>query len=364
MNPRERILAGALVCIVLVGAVGFGVWKVFLPMLQAKDREIGEIEASLPIKENEIETLKAKKLMLEDWRRRSLPVDAKNDAHAAWTQYDLYLDKLLTKSRFPVGGMVIKPKKLDDPTKTQGPRAKKPAFTRLTYNVDGQGSLASLVSFLEDFYNSALFHRIRMLEITKPSTLRPGMRNDDLDIKMVIEAFIVDGVKPRDKLEPEGPKPDQLAQPKRNYSDILARNIFNGPSFGPGEYQPTNPVEITRLHRLTTVFQNHWSGRVEAFFRDLAGADPAVETRLRATAGFDDFKIRDPRGDTVVSGKVVKIEVDDRSVVFKINDKYYRIHNGQSFDQAMRKPLTDSEVKKLNVAAAEPAPAASVAGKE
>ena len=73
MNLRERILAGALVGIVLVGGAGFGVWKVFLPMLQTKERERADLETRLKPKELEIDALKAKKAQLEDWRHAACP---------------------------------------------------------------------------------------------------------------------------------------------------------------------------------------------------------------------------------------------------------------------------------------------------
>ena len=192
------------------------------------------------------------------------------------------------------------------------------------------------MAFLQSFYNTPVLHRIRTLTITKPTTLRQGQRQDELDISMVIEAVIVDGVKPRETLMPKEPLKAEYLTAKRNYNDILARNIFLGPntSSDPGRI---NPVEITKYNKLTTVVQNHWSGKVEAFFRDLAAPNPSLEVRLRPSAGFDEFAIKDGNGESIVKGKVIKIDVDNREVYFKVGDKYYRIHTGQSFEQAMRK---------------------------
>jgi hypothetical protein len=359
MNPRERILAAILVVIVLVGGVGFGVWKVYLPMLKAKDKELNDLEAKIPIKQGDIAELKLKQDKLKYWQQISLPNP--NDLAMAQREYDRWMDNLLGASGFQVGAMTIKPRKLEDPGKVTGPRGKKPAFTRLTFNVDGTGNLESLVRFLDSFYGTPLLHRIRSMAITKPQTLRQGQRQDELDIAMVVEALVLDGAETRAGLlpakPPEPPKAaptgptEKAAEPpaKRDYADIYARNIFTGPVYD-GRRQ--NPVEITRYYRLTTVWENHWSQKSEAYIRDLAGPTPTVETRMRASAGFDTFVIKDLNGKDVIKGKVVKIDMDNRDVLFTVDGKYYRIHVGESFESAMRKPIPDGEVKSLGLAVA------------
>jgi hypothetical protein len=39
------------------------------------------------------------------------------------------------------------------------------------------------------------------------------------------------------------------------------------------------------------------------------------------------------------------VRIDDRDVVFRVDDKYYRIHLAQTVHEAMRKPIPESEAK-------------------
>ena len=41
------------------------------------------------------------------------------------------------------------------------------------------------------------------------------------------------------------------------------------------------------------------------------------------------------------------IRIDDRDVLFEVNDKTYSIHVGQNFAEAMRKPLSVEKLKEL-----------------
>jgi hypothetical protein len=54
-------------------------------------------------------------------------------------------------------------------------------------------------------------------------------------------------------------------------------------------------------------------------------------------------------GDTVVRGKVVRIE--PRDVVFQVDNKYYAIHVGESMEEAMKKTLSNDRLKAMGVAA-------------
>jgi hypothetical protein len=69
--------------------------------------------------------------------------------------------------------------------------------------------------------------------------------------------------------------------------------------------------------------------------------------RLLVSAGFDTFRIRDAQGDTLVSGKVVKIE--DRDVIFLAREKYYSLHVGHNLKQALATPLGEEELQKLGI---------------
>jgi hypothetical protein len=149
MNPRERILAMMLV-VVIIGAVGgLGVWKFYLPMLEARDNELADLDQRSIAKEKSVQDMIKKKSQFAKWLQISLPKDKdKDDVHMAWGEYNTYLSDLLQKSKFGPGAMSIKYSKPEaGGTGGQALRGKKPVFTRLTYTIDGHGNLGQLVTF-------------------------------------------------------------------------------------------------------------------------------------------------------------------------------------------------------------------------
>src|SRR5207253_10888403 len=84
----------------------------------------------------------------------------------------------------------------------------------------------------------------------------------------------------------------------------------------------------------------------EAFFYDRFNGR---NTRLRAETGFDTFWIRDGEDQTVVRGKVVRLE--GREMVFQSDDNFYAIHVGETLEQAMKHRLTAEELKVLGLGA-------------
>src|SRR5262249_15779966 len=90
---------------------------------------------------------------------------------------------------------------------------------------------------------------------------------------------------------------------------------------------------------------------VEAFLRNNY---TNRETRLRTSKGFNTFVIKDEddKGE-VLSGTVVAIDVDKRSLVFKTRDgDHYLMETGQSLGDAMENGrLTSSQLKAMKIKA-------------
>ena len=70
-------------------------------------------------------------------------------------------------------------------------------------------------------------------------------------------------------------------------------------------------------------------------------------TRLRAEPGFDTFRILDNDGETLVRGKVIRL--DDRELIFEAQDSYYSMHVGQNLDQALKRPLSSSQLRDMGL---------------
>jgi hypothetical protein len=101
-------------------------------------------------------------------------------------------------------------------------------------------------------------------------------------------------------------------------------------------------TDVTPFVHLTDITLG--PSKAEAFLWDRYNSR---RTRLQVSAGFDTFRVRNGAGDTLVSGKVVKIV--DRDVIFLANDKYYAIHVGESLKEALAAPLKDAQIKEFDL---------------
>src|SRR5262249_57596529 len=76
------------------------------------------------------------------------------------------------------------------------------------------------------------------------------------------------------------------------------------------------------------------------------------ETKIRTSAGWNEFVIRDLYNNVVLKAKVIRL--DDRDVLFQADNKFYRLHLGQDLYTALETPLKEEEVKSLGLVAAAP----------
>ncbi|HXG13178.1 MAG TPA: hypothetical protein VNK04_25700 [Gemmataceae bacterium] len=342
MNPRERVLALVLLATVILAGGGFAVYQFLWSPLRNQDWALAELEKKIAAKQAQIKDLEVRKRQIERWRALSLP----GDPHFALAAYQKHLDQLVAESDFAPGAITIKHRELEV-AGAAAARAKKQPFTKLSFDVSGHGNMASLAKFLEKFYRTPLLHQVRSIDIRRPDTARPGQRPEDLDIKLQIEALIVEGAPKRDTLlPPEEKRADMqlpLAEKPRRYDVLAARNIFLPPPPPVDRIVP----DVTRFVRLTEITQNE--NRVQASLYDVYNNELS---RLAVATGYDTFRIIDDNKNEVVRGKVVRIE--DRDLIFRVDDRFYRIHLNQTIYEAMRRPLSEEEVKELKLTASVP----------
>ena len=103
-------------------------------------------------------------------------------------------------------------------------------------------------------------------------------------------------------------------------------------------------MEVTQFVRLIDITRNN--RRTEAWRYNRYTLQ---YTRLRAEPGFDSFKIVSEKGDTLVAGKVVRLE--PRDLIFRVAEKYYSMHLDQTLEDAMKKPLTTDQRKQMGLVA-------------
>jgi hypothetical protein len=215
-----------------------------------------------------------------------------------------------------------------------------PPGIRLVFQVEGQSRLEGVVRMLEDFHRTNLLHKVRQFSILK----KKGSRNE-LDLKMTVEALLVDGAQVRDALTPDSVavQPQVLAQPGRRYGDLGGRNVF----FGTAASLTENRVQVLRHVRLTTLFYN--GRRWEAYLYDQGkGGDERMLTATTVT----DFTVTDRYNVLVLAGTVVHL--DGSQMIFRSDGKYYRMRCGDFLYPAVDHPLPPEEVQSLGRAAARP----------
>jgi hypothetical protein len=375
VNTRDqRILVVVLLAFAGVAAVGFGGMMFIWEPIKQRDTSITVLQQELDKKRQEINKIMAEKARLERWRQMSLPADV----DLASREYEKFLTDLLRQSKFAPDGLTIDSKKGAKSTATL-PGKKEPVYTTIAFTVKARGELSSLITFLERFYRTGLLHQIKDLTIQRPRTTAPGQKATDLDIGFGIETLVLKDAENRPYLAPiderlviadvvaamrHGPSglaiaatmagpagplgPRQLAE-GRHYDWILGKNIFFGPPPPTPivkDRGPTTPqgdrTDVTQFVSLTDITVG--PSKAEAFLFDKY---QVRRTRLQTSAGFDTFRIRNAANETVVNGKVVKIE--ERDVIFLANDKYYSFHVGATLKEAMAHPLTDAEIKEHNL---------------
>lgn len=260
MNSREQLMSFLLILFIsLFAALFLGYQFIWSPIREA-ETAIHEIETK--IDEMEIRELKLQKdtKRYEVDRKMSLPADV----DLARREYGIQLESLLRRSDFQANAIKVTPRPLDNKTApTLGP--KKPAYTKILFEIQVAGDLGNLVEFLELFYKQPLLHQIKSMTVQRPAGNAERRRNStDMDMHLVVEALVLDKAEVRPTLAPVPVAFNMigggsgaygvgqigmitgkgapyhldpvLAEPHRQYASITGKNIFFGP---PPKEKPT-----------------------------------------------------------------------------------------------------------------------------
>ena len=200
MTTRERHLLVIVASILGVGIVGaIAYWVVLGPLIE-KNKQIKLRENEVAQLELEIAEVQILKKKFESARDQSLPNDPVTGVGVSRTQYGNLLESLLRRAEFPPGSFKIL---VFDPDSKSAPTIapKRPAYTKLNYDLTVKGELYHLVDFMQSFYQQPLLHTIKKINIIRPSDNRSqGARQ--LDVTMTIEALVLDNAQARGTLLP------------------------------------------------------------------------------------------------------------------------------------------------------------------
>jgi len=229
-----------------------------------------------------------------------------------------------------------------------------PAFERLAFEATRRGDMAAVSKALESFHTTRLLHHIRRLDLGLAKK-RLNLPEGTLEVKMTVEALLVNGAEMSPKLEPNKPlpyTPRVLAEAKRDYRHLAARNVFTGikPPVQVAAKDDKKPLteekkEVLRFVRLTMLYYDNERERWAATLYDQAKEDGLIN--LNTGILGRNFVIKDKYDEKTLEGRVVKIT--DEELIFKSDDQFYRVLLGEFLYPAIRTPLKDSELRKLGL---------------
>lgn len=221
MNKREKILA----IIVLVGGGGAGLWRFAVPAVreyvfavgEENERLVNERDDLLDDLEAIVETQQVYRELLE----RTGGTDAIEVQNAVKAR----LDELIGASRFTK--QTLTPR---SPTDYRAPGVrKKSGIKRVVFGFKADGTLRSMIDFLESFYELPYIAQVTELKLSPIARSRGRNKNSET-VRMTakIETLILP-LHPVGEVNPEllNQPPDHVKHGGRRYAMIADRDPFN-----------------------------------------------------------------------------------------------------------------------------------------
>ena len=194
MKSSEKILAIVLILVMAGAAGGVGFWQLIYNPYRKHQSDIANLRKEIDALETEKQEVELAAFVYETkTKKKSLP----SDITFSRKEYSRLLSNMLRKAEFDSTDIKITAK---DPNTTQVPTLapKKPAYTKLEFDVTVKGDLTSVVDFLYHFYRQPLLHQITKITLVKPSGGRG--RGGDLDMTLLVQAIVLDRAEDRSVL--------------------------------------------------------------------------------------------------------------------------------------------------------------------
>jgi len=390
MTNREKILAIILVVVAVVVGGGF-LFHLFVaePVSTVRTQLATALE-QLQTRKNELaqEEQKIAGILrvdprLSNWQKISLPPrdpgpkkpgvtledQKKKHLQSMQVEYVVWLSDLMRASGFRDDSIKVNARPVNRPSTTvaANQQAKpKDAFERLTFGVNGRGTMDSVVRMMRSFHRTPLLHQVRNLSMSVAAERggAPGRRNTpgDLDVGLTVEALLVSGAEDRKALLPEVQYEPRVLAPGRDYAKMAKRNMFTGIALSTEEDDSPPPVvtedrkEVLRFVKLTSIWTDKEERsdssarerrrRWEATLYDQAKGGPEKKLNMRTR---EDFTIYDKDENEILKGTVV--HMDEKQVIFKSGGKFYRLQCGDFLYPAVDLALPTKEVKALGIEA-------------
>jgi hypothetical protein len=331
------VLAVLLICVVVLGGGGFfGFRFAYVPWVTRK-KALDSLKKEEEAKVARRADLEKQRTRLARWTSLSLP----GDQETARLEYERYLTQLLNRYKI-VNGREITPQNVDAKgAPVIGPN-KDPIYTKLTFRVKAYATMPNLMAMMDEFYRTGLMHQIRNISLQRQLAVSPQAKADELDVRMVIEAMIINkadnrpyllpnidrrllGVDVAPAVFPHGPQvlwaslspgvlpTGLLADTPRDYAAIAKKNVFLGrpPREPRDQREDGTPMWMApRFVFLDDITQSPL--RMQAVLYDRLHN---VNFKLRESGVYTTFPIvRDGQAEHFLDGHVVRI--DDRKLFY------------------------------------------------
>lgn len=367
MKKREKTMALVLIGLMTIVLGGLLYFQYYSSQMRSLGNRLRALDDDAFKADKDLLDLTKSMPRLDQAKKLSLPADIVFSKR----EYSLLLEKLFRESEFSAAApptIILKQTELRAAT----PAAKRPPYTKLTYEVRANGELQSLVEFFEKFYRTPLLHHIRSLTITRPMTSTKSQEKDSLDILMTIEALILDGAEKRKTLIAtdlkEADLPKRLGRSTSQYAMIAGNNVFFGPYTKKSE--SSEPVADTpkkdsaflayiRFNGATAddngIKANIYDEYHQMFYvirkrptktKYLVDTYEQVKDRkIRGDIGEETLTIKDSAGSVYHKYKVLRVDLSD--IYLEENGTIYRLHIGNMLAQAQK--VSEDQARQLNL---------------
>lgn len=368
MNERERKLAFILAAVMIFGVGGGGFWYGFYGPYSEYQSSIAALQSDVDRQEREIEGLENKSdanlanhPRLKEWRTLSFPPPAKEQTdlakgHSAALKLDYsnLLTNLLMRNGFKPATTTVKSADSSGQLRAipliEG--TKKRIYEPYQFDIIGQAKLEDLAGFLQQLHQVPILHQVTYLKVEK---LKKDQPKGDMKFTIHVEALMVADAakKPRlevDKLLAGLTKPPEkeqiLASNKRDYTVLGPANPFFPPDpptplvrprvepetikvQGPKE----EPEEVLSAVKLTTITGDGKKWEAYLYDQNRGGR----ETKIRPSAAWCDFSIKDKYENEVMKGKL--LHIDPAFILFQYGDEVYMMRCGETLFPCIANPM-------------------------
>jgi hypothetical protein len=209
LATREKILAAVAGGIVLLPAI----WFLFLSGDERSSDKLRaertRLTADMAAKQTLVDAAAREGKQLAAWQARALPADPT----IARSLYQNWLRSLASRTK--LRRVNVDSKEVESRTGM---------FTRLSFAIHANASLADLTRFLYEFYAAGHLHQIRNMDI------KPLENSRDLDVNLTIEAVSLPDADNKDQLTKESGHELRLAKLDEYLEPIVKRNLFAPPT--------------------------------------------------------------------------------------------------------------------------------------